>query len=119
MTQHRGQTRPTFFAACAAMVVAAASVTACGNILDVDNPNNVGAEALDNPTAAASIVVGAENSTARAVSSALTPYTAATDESIWVGSRDAYGQLDNGGIGDPNNEYPDAAFFNVGEARWL
>jgi len=101
------------------MMVAAASVTACSNILNVDNPNNVGAEALDNPTAAASIVVGAENSTARAVSSALTPYTAATDESIWVGSRDAYGQLDNGGIGDPNNEYPDAAFFNVGEARWL
>ena len=119
MTQHKGQTRPTFFAACAAMMMAAASVTACGNILDVDNPNNVGAEALSNPSAAASIVVGAENSTARAVSSALTPYTAATDESIWVGSRDAYGQLDNGGIGDPNNEYPDAAFFNVGEARWL
>jgi starch-binding outer membrane protein, SusD/RagB family len=118
MTHHRGQTRPTFFAAL--VVAAAASLfTACGNILEVDNPNNVGAEALDNPSAAASIVVGAENSTARAVSSALTPYTAATDEAIWVGSRDAYGQLDNGGIGDPNNEYPDAAFFNVGEARWL
>jgi len=121
MTHHKGQTRPTRFAAGAALVVAAAAsvFTACGSILDVDNPNNAPAEALDNPSAAASIVIGAENSTARAVSSALTPYTAATDESIWVGSRDAYGQLDNGGIGDPNNEYPDAAFFNVGEARWL
>ena len=121
MTHHKGQTRPTFFAARAALLVAAAAsvFTACGSILDVDNPNSAPSEALDNPSAAASIVVGAENSTARAVSSALTPYTAATDEAIWVGSRDAYGQLDNGGIGDPNNEYPDAAFFNVGEARWL
>jgi len=102
-----------------AVVASAVLVAACGNILDVENPNNVGDAALSNPTAAAPIVVGAENAVARAVSSALTPYTAATDESIWVGSRDAYGQLDNGGIGDPNNEYPDAAFFNVGEARWL
>jgi len=116
MTHHKG----LFAARPALLVAAAASVfTACGSILDVDNPNSAPAEALDNPTAAASIVIGAENSTARVVSSALTPYTAATDEAIWVGSRDAYGQLDNGGIGDPNNEYPDAAFFNVGEARWL
>ena len=121
MTHHRGQTRPTFFAACATLAVGAAAFvfTACSSILDVDNPNSAPSEALDNPSAAASIVIGAENSTARAVSSALTPYTAATDEAIWVGSRSAYGQLDNGGVGDPNNEYPDAAFFNVGEARWL
>jgi hypothetical protein len=104
-----------------ALTVAAAGVAlgACSSLLDVSNPNNVGSEALDNPSASAAIVAGAENSTARALASILNPYTIASDETYWVGSRDAYYQIDQGAISDPNNEYVNSAFFNLGEARWL
>jgi hypothetical protein len=101
------------------VAAAAAALGACSSLLDVSNPNNVGSEALDNPSASAAIVAGAENSTARALASILNPYTIASDETYWVGSRDAYYQIDQGAISDPNNEYVNSAFFNLGEARWL
>ncbi len=105
--------------ALAALTISGALLAACHSLLDVNNPNNVGAEALKNAGAAAAIVTGAENSTARALASIYTPYAVATDETVWVGSRDAYAQLDNGNIADPNNEYVDASYFHIGESRWL
>src|SRR4051812_39299399 len=102
-----------------AAIAAGATLVACKGILDVDNPNNVGYDAFDNPAAAGSIVNGAENSTARGLASMLTPYSIATDETYWVGSRDAYAQLDIGDVSDPNNEYVDAGAFRFFESRWL
>lgn len=99
--------------------IAAVALGACSSLLDVTNPNNVGSEALEDPSASAAIIAGAENSTARGLASILNPYTIASDETYWVGSRDAYYQIDQGGIADPNNEYVNSAFFNLGEARWL
>jgi len=96
-----------------------ATMGACTSLFDVKNPNNVGADALDNPAASAAIVNGAENSVARGLASILNPATIATDETYWSGSRDAYQQIDTGNLSDPNNEYVNSAFFNLGEARWL
>jgi hypothetical protein len=56
---------------------------------------------------------------ARAVNSLLAPYGAVTDELSWSGSRDAFKQLDDGGVSDPANEYVDAANFQLSEARYL
>ena len=103
----------------AAAIAAAALLGACNNVLDVDNPNNVVDEALNNPTATASIVNGAGASVIKAFNSVLAPYGAVTDELTWSGSRDGFKQLDDGGVSDPFNEYVDAATFNVSEARYL
>jgi hypothetical protein len=102
-----------------AAIAAAALLGACSGVLDVDNPNNVVDEALNNPTATASIVNGAGASVIRAFNSVLAPYGAVTDELVWSGSRDGFKQLDDGGVSDPFNEYVDAATFNVSEARYL
>ncbi|MCC6317890.1 MAG: RagB/SusD family nutrient uptake outer membrane protein [Gemmatimonadaceae bacterium] len=103
----------------AVLVVAAVAATACNKFLEVENPNNVGDESLGNPAAAGSIVNGAGGATMRALNSLLAPYGAVTDELVWSGSRDAFKQLDDGGVSDPSNEYVDAASFQVSEARYL
>jgi starch-binding outer membrane protein, SusD/RagB family len=45
----------------------------------------------------------------------------ATDEATWLlsGSRNAWGELDRGFITNPNNEFTDAAFRFVAQARWM
>jgi hypothetical protein len=103
----------------AGAVAASVMLVGCKGILDVKNPNNVGSDALDNPASAGPIVIGAENSVVRGLMSIYTPYAASTDETIWVGSRDAYGELDTGNFADPNNEYVDASAFNLNEGRWM
>jgi hypothetical protein len=101
-----------------AAVSAATLLGACSNVLDVDNPNNVVDDALNNPAATASIVNGAGSTVIRAMNSVLAPYGTVTDELTWSGSRDGFKQLDDGGVSDPFNEYVDAAFFFVAEARY-
>ncbi len=92
---------------------------ACTSLLDVDNPNNVSAEALDDPAAAAAIVQGAENIGGNALSSMLNFYSPATDEAYWVGSRDDYRLLDSGEFGINTNEYVQSAYLVVARARWM
>lgn len=101
-----------------AAMAAAVVLGACSGVLDVDNPNNVVDDALNNPSAIASIVNGAGSTVLRAMNSVLAPYGAVTDELTWSGSRDGFKQLDDGGVSDPFNEYVDAATFLVSEARY-
>lgn len=103
-----------------AFVLAAAALvlTACGNILDVNNPNNVVEDALNNPAAATAIANGAGASVTRALTAIYAPYGAVTDELTYVGSRDAYGYADAGEVSDPFNEFADAAFPEMSEARF-
>jgi len=91
---------------------------ACSGLLDVKNPNNVNESDLSNPASAASQANGALSSLARAWGIVQTPYAVATDELTWIGSRDAWQTLDQGTISEPTNEFVDAAFPFVGEARW-
>ncbi len=88
------------------------------NLLDVNNPNNLVEEDLGNPAAITPMVNGVEATVTRAVYEMMAPYSTATDELVWVGSRDAWQQLDFGNIDDPYNEFTDAAFPYVAEARW-
>jgi hypothetical protein len=99
--------------------VAGVALAACSSILDVENPNNVTENALDNPAAAANIVNGLIGATARMLSGTTTPYASSTDELDWTGSRDAWLQLERGAISDYFNEFTDQAFPFVGEARYL
>src|SRR5439155_504235 len=62
---------------------------------------------------------GAASATARAWGTVLTPYSEATDELTWIGSRDAWGDLDQGYLSGITNEFVDAAFPSLAQARWL
>jgi hypothetical protein len=108
----RTSVRAVLAASLAGVVLAACST-------DVENPNNVTEEAISNPSAAPSLVAGAENSTVSALQGIWTPAAAISDETIFKGSRDDYQQLDQGQAGNPANEYTNAASFGVNQARWL
>ena len=95
------------------------AVTACSSLLDVKNPNDVDETALDNPSGASSIANGVLAATVRMLSGTTTPYAVATDELDWIGSRDAWNDLETGGIANFLNEFTDGAFPYVGEARYM
>lgn len=101
-----------------AVVISAAALLAGCGLLDVNNPNAVVEEALTNPGAATAIANGAGATVTRALTAILAPYGAVTDELTYVGSRDAYGYADKGEVSDPFNEFADAAFPEMAEARW-
>jgi hypothetical protein len=96
----------------------ALAFTAC-DILDVENPNNLVEEDILVPTAASAVVNGALAATMRGIETMSLPYMVASDEVQWIGSRDAWGALDNGDLTDPNNEFTDAAFPDLAQARWM
>lgn len=104
-----------------AALAAAALSTACANPFDtdVDNPNAVIEEALNDPAGATTLVNGQGASVIRALSGVYGPYHVATDELTWVGSREFWKNLDDGDISDPINEYTDGAYPFVAEARWI
>lgn len=92
--------------------------TACSDLLQADNPNNLLEEDLKDPRSVLPMVNGVQASLTRAVANIIAPYATASDELSWIGSRDAWQQLQFGNFNNPNNEFTDAAFFFVGEARW-
>jgi hypothetical protein len=93
------------------------TVSSC-DLLDVNNPNSLIEEDLDNPAAAPAIANGAEATLTNALGDILAPYSTATDELIWIGTRDGWQELDQGKLDNPLNEFADAAFNSISEARW-
>lgn len=91
--------------------------SAC-DLLDVDNPNSLVEEDLNNPAAAPAIANGAEATLSNALGDLLAPYSTITDELTWIGTRDAWLQLDQGETTDPLNEFVDGAYASVNETRW-
>ena len=93
----------------------------CANPFDtsVDNPNAVVETALADAAGATTLVNGQGASVTRALTAILAPYSVATDELTWVGSREFWKNLDDGDVSEPVNEYTDGAYPFVSEARWL
>jgi hypothetical protein len=98
--------------------MAALAFAGC-DLLDVENPNNLVEESIENETAAAAVVNGSFALVAEAYSSNWQTYLIAADELEWIGSRDAWLTLDQGHISDPRNEFTDAAFPDLGQGRWM
>jgi starch-binding outer membrane protein, SusD/RagB family len=96
-----------------------AVAVACGDLLDVKNPNAIDENALNNPAAAANIANGALAATTRMLSGTTVPYAVATDELDWIGSRDAWNDMERGIYSNYLNEFTDGAFPFVGEARYM
>jgi hypothetical protein len=99
--------------------LATLALAGCKGLLDVDNPNNVSSDALDEPTAAPAILNGAINTGANALSSLLNAYNIISDETFQAGSRDDYRLLDTGGIDINTNEYLQASYLVAMRARWM
>ena len=93
--------------------------TACQSLLDVKNPNNIAEDALVNPAAAGPEASGVLASAMRMLSATTVVYGVATDELDWIGSRDAWFDLEQGAISNYINEFADGAFPYVAEARFL
>jgi hypothetical protein len=100
-------------------LVASLALGGCGDVLDVDNPNNLLEDDLSSPASARALATGAGATVARSLGAILGPYSTVTDEVSWRGSRDAWFQLDIGNLADPGNEFTDDAFRFVGEGRWM
>ncbi|HKK26616.1 MAG TPA: RagB/SusD family nutrient uptake outer membrane protein [Gemmatimonadota bacterium] len=90
----------------------------CKNPLNVQNPNKLTEQNVDSPEAYGALVGASRNNLARAANGMLAIMENASDESFWIGSRDAWGALDNGKISDPTNEFTDVTWPFVGQARF-
>ncbi|HEX7048881.1 MAG TPA: hypothetical protein VF188_01615 [Longimicrobiales bacterium] len=91
----------------------------CDGLFDVENPNNVKGEDLTRPEAASAVVNGAFGTVARGLAASLGVYSPVTDEITYIGSRDAWNQLNIGELNDPQNEFSNVAFPFVAQGRWM
>jgi hypothetical protein len=97
----------------------AAALASCSVFdTDVTNPNAVSEDALGEASSAPPLVNGLHAAVTRALTSIYGPYSVGSDELTWVGSREHWGWLDQGDVSYPINEYIDAGFPYVSEARW-
>jgi hypothetical protein len=69
--------------------------------------------------AAGSLVTGQYGAVNAAGNQIVGTIGAASDELMWVGSREYWNLLDVGDIGDPLNEYTDGQYPFVSQARWM
>jgi len=92
---------------------------ACENPLQVENPNKLTEQNVSSPEAYGALVGAARNNTVRAGMGMLAFMENATDESFWIGSRDAWQSLDKGNVADVTNEFVDATWPYVGQARFV
>lgn len=120
MTNHI--TRPRGRRAAAWALAAAAGLagaTACSNILEVDNPNNVNAEALTNPASATNQVNGVLAALTRGATQLVGQIVTASDELTWSGSLDGVDRLNRGFVRDPYNEFILDATSGMSVARFM
>lgn len=99
------------------MSALALSLGGC-HILDVSNPNNVNADALNNPAAAEAEVNGVVALTTQALLMSLGYAESASDNIQWVGSLDGMHEINAGNVRNPFNEFSDDADFAMNPARW-
>lgn len=116
--------RPTTFARRTArgLVLAAlalASAQGCGSVLDVDNPNNVNAESLDDPASAKAQVNGVLAALTRGVGMLLGPVETASDDISWSGSLEGMQRFDRGFLRDPYNEFLENTATGMTPARFV
>lgn len=103
----------------AAMLLLAGLLTGCDSLFDVENPNNIKGEDTALPEAANSVVNGAYGTVAKGLAASLGVYSPITDEITYIGSRDAWGDLNTGIVSNPQNEFLNVAFPYIAQGRWM
>ncbi len=106
---------------CTAAALVAVGMTACDSLIDVENPNNVSQEDVENPTAASSVVSGALALLSRSWGGTLTTMATISDELLWIGTRDNWGSYDQGFVTNAFNEFADAdeGFPLIAQTRFV
>jgi hypothetical protein len=103
-----------------AAVLGIAGAAACDGIFDVDNPNDLVQEDLEQPSASTALVNGAEATVARGLNDIVLAISVATDELTWRGTYDAGRELDEGFLSNPVNEFSNAeAWGTFSEGRFM
>ena len=102
-----------------ALTATLAGATGCDSILEVDNPNNVNAEALTNPASAANQVNGVLAAITRGANQLVGHMVTASDEMTWSGSLDGVDRLNRGFLRDPYNEFILDAWTGMAQARFM
>jgi len=87
--------------------------------LEVDNPNSLLEADLGDPSAASALANGGWNASLNGIGYIMIANAVATDEVVWTGSRDAWRQLDKGGMTNEYNEFVDGAWPFITEGRWM
>ena len=100
-------------------LVAAVAAAGCGDLLDVENPNQLVQEDLESPAAAGALANGAVATVSHALGWMTLVHGTASDELQFVGSRNAWIQLQEGNLQDPANEFSDQAWPSVTRGRWM
>lgn len=95
------------------------AVGGCDSLLDVSNPNNVVGDDVVEPTAATAVANGALYTVQEGYGYMLAPYSTVSDELHWIGSRDAWFELELGTPENPANEFTDQAFPFLAQGRWM
>lgn len=104
----------------APMAALAATFVLSGcNLLDVDNPNSLVEESIRQEAAANGVANGSLQLVSEAVADLWEGPEVVSDNLDWIGSRDAWGSLDEGSVSDPNNEFLDSAFPTLGRGVWM
>ncbi len=89
------------------------------DILDVDNPNAQVEEDIRKVEAASSVAYGADALVGSGVASIYASFSTVGDEITWIGSRDAWDELDEGTPNNTGNEFVDGSFPSIAQARWM
>lgn len=100
-------------------VLLAVAAGACNDPLDVPDPNSIQADDLESPAAVPALVSGALKNMNEMMGETAAVYSTASDEVMWIGSRDAWESLSQGFVDDPVNEFSDAAFPDATDARFM
>ena len=95
------------------------SFAVIGCELEVDNPNSLLEDDLADPSAAVGVANGGWNASLRGIGYIMIANAVATDEVVWIGSRDAWRELDKGGMENVYNEFVDGAWPYITEGRWM
>lgn len=91
-----------------ALVLIAGGAAGCDSIFEVDNPNDLVQEDLEQPTASTALVNGAEATVARGLADIVLAISVPSDELTWRGTYDAGRELDAGFLSNPTNEFSNA-----------
>jgi len=86
--------------------------------LEVNNPNSINYENLNNPVTANALANGSLVEVASGMGYLIAPYSVASDEVTWIGSRQAWEELNKGKFADVANEFVDQAWGHFASARW-
>ena len=97
----------------------AVGIAGCDGLLDVENPNSLVQDDLESPAAAGALANGALATMTRGWGYMVLLHGSASDELQFTGSRNAWIQLQEGGLRDASNEFTVEAFPFINEGRWM